>query len=163
MTASRPLITIITPTYNAGKFIEKCIESVQAQTFKNFEHLILDGESVDDTVKLVQQYGQRFTTIKLKVEKDKGVFDAMNKGIGLAQANWLYFLGADDYLYDNDVLRKISEYLLKNEAQLIYGNVFFQNLHRLYDKDFDIEKILKHNICHQSVFYHVSVFKIIGS
>jgi glycosyltransferase involved in cell wall biosynthesis len=162
MHSSSPLITIITPTYNAGKLIGKCIESVQSQSFKNFEHLILDGQSTDDTVNLVKQFQQKYSTIKLTIEKDKGVFDAMNKGIKLARANWLYFLGADDYFYNNDVLENISAYLLKNETQIVYGNVFFQNLHRLYDKDFDIEKILKHNICHQAVFYHAIVFKIIG-
>jgi glycosyltransferase involved in cell wall biosynthesis len=162
MSSSHPLITIITPTYNAGKFISKCIESVQRQTFKNFEHLIMDGESVDDTVKQVLQFKQRYDTIRLEIEKDKGVYDAMNKGILVAKANWLYFLGADDYLYDNNVLKNISEQLLKTDSQIVYGDVFFQNLQRLYDKDFDIEKILTHNICHQAVFYHADVFKMFG-
>ena len=77
MTSPRPFITIITPTYNAGKFIEKCIESVQHQTFKNFEHLILDGVSGDNTVQIVRALQQKYNSIDLKIEKDDGVFDAM--------------------------------------------------------------------------------------
>ena len=163
MSLSQPLITIITPTYNAGKFIRKCIDSVQEQSFRDFEHLILDGQSTDDTVERVHESQQQYSTIRLEIEKDEGVYDAMNKGIQLARANWLYFLGADDYLYDNEVLKNISQYLIANKSQIIYGNVFFKNLHRLFDKGFTIEKILKHNICHQSIFYNSSVFKIIGN
>ncbi|HMH31452.1 MAG TPA: glycosyltransferase family 2 protein [Puia sp.] len=163
MPSVKPLITIITPTYNAGNFIEKCIESVQAQTFGNFEHLILDGISGDDTVKRIQSLQQGDARIRLEIEKDNGVYDAMNKGISLASGDWLYFLGADDYLYEQDSLKRISEFLIGNENQIIYGNVFFENLHRLYDDEFDIEKILTHNISHQAVFYHVSVFRTLSS
>lgn len=159
---SSPFITIITPTYNAIQAIEKCIVSVQLQTFLNYEHLIVDGISTDGTIELIKEIQKKTSNIRLITEKDKGVFDAMNKGIQLAQSDWLYFLGADDFLFDNKVLEDSVAYIVKENTQIIYGDVYFENQKKNYDGSFDIEKILKNNICHQSIFYRQSVFKIIG-
>ncbi|MFI5152556.1 MAG: glycosyltransferase family 2 protein [Chitinophagales bacterium] len=163
MERSGPLISIITPTLNAGQHIGRCLSSVQDQTFRDFEHLILDGGSTDDTIAIVRTYANQYSQIKLRVDKDKGIYDAMNKGIALAVGKWFYFLGADDTLMDSGVLEKLSPLLSESKAQFIYGNVFFQELGRDYDHEFDMEKILKRNICHQAIFYHESVFRTIGN
>jgi glycosyltransferase involved in cell wall biosynthesis len=163
METSGPLISIITPTLNAGQHIGRCLSSVQDQTFRGFEHLILDGGSTDDTIAIVRTYANPYSQIRLRVDKDKGIYDAMNKGIALAVGKWFYFLGADDTLMDSGVLEKLSPLLSESKAQFIYGNVFFQELGRDYDHEFDMEKILKRNICHQAIFYHESVFKTIGN
>jgi len=162
MQHSRPSISIITPTFNAGKHIAQCLSSVQDQTFRNFEHLILDGGSTDGTIDTVKTHVNHHTNIRLYVDRDQGIYDAMNKGIAQAGGDWLYFLGADDALMDSHVLEKMWPFLAQAKAQFIYGNVFFQSLGRDYDHEFDMEKILKRNICHQAIFYHQSIFKIIG-
>ena len=159
-----PLISVITPVYNGEKFIGKCIQKVQQQSFRHFEHIIVDGASADSTVTIVKKYTGDFENVILHSEKDKGIYDAMNKGISLAKGEWLFFLGCDDYFFEDDVLEKVAAFIAANQqSQLIYGNVWYQKLARLYDGAFDIEKILKRNICHQSIFYHKGVFEITGS
>jgi len=138
------------------------MESVHQQYFRDFEHIILDGGSTDDTLKIVADWQLQHPNIRLDTGKDKGVYDAMNKGIAMATGEWLYFLGADDYFYQANSLELIVPFLQKNEARIVYGDVYFESLGRLYDHRFDIEKILKANICHQAVFYHADVFKQIG-
>ena len=155
-------LTIITPTYNAGKYIADCIESVQSQTSRNFDHFIMDGNSIDNTISLVNTYLDKAAHLKLFTGKDGGVFDAMNKGIQSSNSEWLYFLGADDRLYDEKVLENITEYLTTCKADIIYGDVYFEQMQRVYDGPFDMEKILKRNLCHQSAFYHRSVFEKVG-
>jgi glycosyltransferase involved in cell wall biosynthesis len=156
-------ITIITPTYNASQCIAECLDSVQRQTFSDYEHMILDGLSADDTVSLVKEWQKRTDKLRLFSEKDDGIYAAMNKGIHRAAGEWLYFLGADDILYDEKVLEKIVVHLRKGDAQILYGDVFFRNNKKLYDGVFDMEKILKKNLCHQSVFYHRTVFEQAGT
>lgn len=159
-----PLISVITPVYNGEKFIGECIQKVQKQTFRGFEHIIMDGVSKDNTVAIVKKYTGDFQNVILHSEKDKGIYDAMNKGIALAKGEWLFFLGCDDYFFEEDVLEKVAAFIAANpQLQLIYGNVWYEKLARLYDGAFGIEKILKHNICHQSIFYHKKVFEISGS
>lgn len=161
---SHPLISVITPVYNGEKFIEDCIQKVQKQTFRNFEHIIVDGVSTDNTITIVKKYADDLDNVLLHSEKDKGIYDAMNKGISLAKGKWLFFLGCDDYFFGDDVLEKVAACTGSHSwAQLIYGNVWYEKLARLYDGAFDMEKILKHNICHQSIFYHKQVFEIIGN
>ena len=163
MQESRPSLSIITPTFNAEKHIAQCLSSVRDQTFRNFEHLILDGGSTDDTTDIVKAYANQQTNIRLLVEKDEGIYDAMNKGIVQAGGDWLYFLGADDALLNPKVLENVWLILSKSRAQFVYGNVFFQALGRNYDHEFNIEKILKRNICHQAIFYQRSIFETIGN
>jgi glycosyltransferase involved in cell wall biosynthesis len=162
MSSPEVQLTIITPTYNAQDHILQCIESVSRQSFRNYEHLIIDGNSTDQTIRLVKERLHADNRIRFITEKDNGIYDAMNKGIMLAKSKWLYFLGADDSLKDQDTLQNMVGYLTGGYADIIYGNVFFQNLKRIYDHEFPIEKILKRNICHQAIFYHRSVFMKLG-
>jgi glycosyltransferase involved in cell wall biosynthesis len=155
-------ITIITPTFNASGLIDQCLQSVQKQTCRNFEHLIIDGMSTDDTVRLVESAMLKYDNIRLVSEKDKGIYDAMNKGISLSQSDWIYFLGADDSLYQADTFESVKGVLSASRADIIYGNVYFQGLGRVYDHAFSVEKILKRNLCHQSIFYRRTVFGKMG-
>jgi glycosyltransferase involved in cell wall biosynthesis len=162
MSSPEVQLTIITPTYNAQEHILQCMESVSRQSFRNYEHLIIDGNSVDQTVQLIKERIGVNPNIRLISEDDHGIYDAMNKGILLATSKWLYFLGADDTLKEIDTLRNMMGYLGGGYADIIYGNVFFQNLQRIYDHEFTVEKLLKRNLCHQAVFYHRSVFMKLG-
>jgi glycosyltransferase involved in cell wall biosynthesis len=162
MSSAEVQVSIITPTYNAQRCILQCIESVRRQSFRNYEHLIIDGNSADQTVQLIKERMGEDPNIRLISENDQGIYDAMNKGILLAKSKWLYFLGADDSLKDMDTLRNMMGYLTGGYADIVYGNVFFQNMQKIYDHEFTIEKLLKRNICHQAVFYHRSVFMKLG-
>uniref|UniRef100_UPI003B58646C glycosyltransferase n=1 Tax=Noviherbaspirillum sp. ST9 TaxID=3401606 RepID=UPI003B58646C len=91
-----PLISIITVTLNAAKYLEDCITSVINQSSLNIEHLIFDGGSTDGTLEIINKYERHITY--WQSEKDKGIYDAMNKAVKKAKGEWVYFLGADDTL-----------------------------------------------------------------
>jgi glycosyltransferase involved in cell wall biosynthesis len=117
------LVSIVVPTFNARDTLKQCLDSVIGQTFPGKEIIVVDGGSTDGTIDLIKSYGPRIE--RWLSEPDRGVFDAFNKGIGLARGRWLYFLGADDYLYDRDVLLRFAPCLSKQppDARLIYGRV----------------------------------------
>ena len=111
-----PLFSIIIPTFNAGKTLSFCLDSVLIQSFQDFEILIIDAVSSDNTMSIVEEYAAANTAITWISEKDKGIYDAMNKSISLAKGEWLYFLGSDDKLYDAEVLKKIMNSLNENHS-----------------------------------------------
>ena len=92
-----PLITIITVAYNAVKDIENTILSVLNQTYPNIEYIIIDGGSTDGTLDIIKKYEDKISY--WVSEPDKGIYDAMNKGIVKANGDYLFFLGADDKEY----------------------------------------------------------------
>jgi glycosyltransferase involved in cell wall biosynthesis len=135
--------------------LEETILSLINQRFKNFEYIIIDGGSTDGTLDIIKKYEDRFSF--WISEPDKGIYDAMNKGVKYSKGEYVYFLGADDILIDEFVLEKVSE-LLKNKNKLYYGNVIFKKKNMIYDGKFNSFKIVTRNISHQSVFYPKTVF-----
>lgn len=105
-----PKITVITPTYNQGKFIQDTIDSVLNQGYPNLEYLIMDAGSTDDTIKILQKYANQ---IKWVSEHDKGQADAINKGLKRATGDIIAFINSDDYYLPgtfNEVARVFTEY-----------------------------------------------------
>ena len=100
-----PLISIITVVYNGEKTIEQTITSVSEQTYKNIEYIIVDGKSTDGTMQIVSKYKGKIA--KIICEKDKGIYDAMNKGISLAKGDIIGLLNADDF-YEPDAIENIA-------------------------------------------------------
>lgn len=156
------LISIIIPSFNAEAHIRNALNSILNQTNKDFEIVVIDGRSSDGTCRIVQSFQACDSCITLLSEPDKGIYDAMNKGIDMAKGEWLYFLGSDDRLKDSTVLEKINEVLEKSKPDILYGNVMFQPQKIVYDGEFDFSKLLQRNICHQGIFYRKSVFAKIG-
>lgn len=156
-----PLLSVIIPTYNSEKHLCTCLDSIFSQTFKNFEIIAIDGASVDGTIELLKQYSSLHSNFRYLSEKDNGVYDAMNKGIGLAKGEWIYFIGSDDQLHDDNVLEGITSYTGLN-YDVIYGNVDSEMLGGIYDGEFTVEKIFSRNICHQAIFLRKSIFKLTG-
>lgn len=155
--------SIIIPTFNSDSTLLQCINSVILQSFMDFEILILDGVSTDETLNIALRFNDE--RIKIISEPDNGIYDAMNKGIKLAQGEWLFFLGSDDELYDEFVLAKINIEIAQTNRKIIYGNVKivgnagWATDGQIYDGVFNLNKLLEYNICHQAIFYHSSVFK----
>lgn len=159
---AQPLISIITVVYNGAATLEKTIQSVLAQTYNSFEYIIVDGGSTDGTLVILDTYRPHIA--KYVSEPDKGVYDAMNKGIGMASGNWLFFLGADDILYDNEVLASVAGALgVASPPDLLYGNVVSPSYKGVYDGEFTFEKLLNKNISHQAIFYKRQLFDRIGN
>ena len=145
--------SIIIPTYNSAKVIKHCLDSIIEQTYKDYEILVMDGCSKDETVQIVLSY--KDNRIKVYSKPDKGIYDAMNKGIDIAMGDWLLFLGSDDYLYKDDVLLNVLPYL-SNDLDVIYGEVesHWSELHR---GKWTLAKI-EANRCHQAIFYNRRFF-----
>ena len=105
MTESIPTFSIITVTYNAEATIKATLLSVQQQTYRHIEHLIIDGASKDNTLNIINRYKNKNT--RVISEPDKGLYDAMNKGIRLATGAYICFLNAGDTFHENNTLEKI--------------------------------------------------------
>lgn len=105
---SSPLISVVTVSFNAAKTIRRTIESVLSQTYPTFEYLLVDGGSTDGTLDILESYGPRLTFTS---EPDRGIYDAMNKGIARARGDWIHLLNADDWYVDHDALSRAVPHL----------------------------------------------------
>jgi glycosyltransferase involved in cell wall biosynthesis len=158
-----PLFSIIIPTFNASKTVDKALDSIVSQTFKNVEVLIQDGKSTDQTVGIAETYKEKITQLHITSESDTGIYDGMNKALKRASGEYVYFMGSDDTLYTPDVLKEIGYELLENPVDVIHGDVFSSRFNGRYDGPFTHEKIVRQNICHQAMFMRRSVFDLIGT
>ena len=119
----KPLISVITVVLNGAKYLEDCILSVIGQTYDHVEYILIDGGSTDGSLDIMKKYEH---AIDYWVsEPDRGIYDAMNKGISLSSGDWICVLGADDYLSRNDVLAKMTSHLTgcDSTVKLVYGSV----------------------------------------
>lgn len=158
-----PRISIIIPCYNGEQLLAECLDGVLAQEYDDKEIIIVDGASADGTLEIIKKYSAEHSGIRWISERDGGVYDAMNKGIGLATGEWLYFLGADDRFYDTRVLAAVFSTGQAAASDLLYGDVEFRYSKRIYDGPFDLRRLLfESNICHQAAFYRRSVFEKVG-
>jgi glycosyltransferase involved in cell wall biosynthesis len=120
-----PKLSIITVTYNAERFLEKTIQSIEEQTFKNKEYIIVDGLSKDNTTGIIRSYPHVVSS--WISEKDQGLYDAMNKAIRMAKGEYLMFLNAGDLLFDKSTLSRIFDNFRKED--LIYGDTSIIDQH----------------------------------
>lgn len=116
-------ISIITATYNSEAHIADCVRSVNSQTYDNIEHIIIDGASKDNTVKIIEETPNRVA--KIVSEPDKGIYDAMNKGINLATGDVIGILNSDDFFTSNDVTETVADAFNNNDIDALYGDVHF--------------------------------------
>ncbi|MGN0861632.1 MAG: glycosyltransferase family 2 protein, partial [Candidatus Spyradosoma sp.] len=114
-----PKFSVITVCRNAEKTIERTIRSVIAQTYPNKEFVVVDGASKDGTLGIIEKYREQIDVFVS--EPDKGIYDAMNKAVSLATGDYVIFINADDYLYDENVLRRASEV---PEADFLFGGQY---------------------------------------
>jgi len=116
------VITIITVVYNGVEFIERTIQSVASQTHKYIEYIIIDGGSTDGTVDIIKAYKDNITY--WVSEPDKGIYDAMNKGIRAATGDWINFLNAGDTFAGNDTISNIFAGNNYDEVDVVFGNSY---------------------------------------
>lgn len=149
----KPLISIITVVYNGEKYLEETIQSVINQTYDNLEYIIIDGGSTDGTLDIVRKYEDKIDY--WVSEKDKGIYDAMNKGIRVINGGWVLFLGADDKLFQPETISKIP-FDSFNHKSLIYADVLYDTGLKVVSY-FGFSTFLHNTIHHQSAFYSKSV------
>ncbi|WP_299017202.1 glycosyltransferase family 2 protein [uncultured Polaribacter sp.] len=153
-------MSIIIPSYNCDLTLKKCLDSIVKQTFIDYEVLILDNKSKDNTLSIARSF--KDNRIKIFSETDSGIYDAMNKGIHLAEGDWLYFLGSDDSFYEETTLEKIFEWKDFKKYDVVYGNVSSPRFNGVYAGKFTYLRLENQNICHQAIFFNRKVFRIIG-
>lgn len=158
-------ISIITINYNNRNGLQKTIDSVITQTFKDFEWIIIDGGSTDGSKKLIEEYSQYITY--WVSEPDKGIYNAMNKGIKIAKGEYLLFLNSGDWLLKNNILEKISVYLWKTD--IVFGyvarviNNIMTNLTGFLTKDnITLSDLYYQTIPHQATFFRKELFTKFG-
>jgi glycosyltransferase involved in cell wall biosynthesis len=116
-------ISIITVCYNSAATIRDTIESVLVQDYPNVEYIIVDGASKDDTLSIVQSYGSRIA--KVISEKDKGIYDAMNKGVHAATGDLIGILNSDDFYADSRVLSDVAAAISASGADALYADLVY--------------------------------------
>lgn len=117
---SRPMISVITITYNAAETLPLTMESVAEQTFADFEHVVVDGASTDETIMIARQMGT--PGLRIISERDKGLYDAMNKGLKLARGRYLLFLNSGDRFHSPDTLEHYAAAISANAPDIVYGD-----------------------------------------
>ena len=156
-------LSIITVCYNAEKTITNTIESILEQTYRNFEYIVIDGNSTDSTYKIVCTYDEKFKKRGIKYyhfsEPDKGIFDAMNKGIYFAHGKYINFMNSDDRFHNSEVLEMVFEKQMT--ADVVYGDTFRISKFECWETKSDSIELMKWNMpfCHQSSFTKTSIMK----
>lgn len=121
-------ISIITASYNSSKTIEDSINSVLKQSYADIEYIIIDGGSKDGTTDIIKKYEPEFNgRLKWISEKDKGIYDAMNKGIGMATGEIVGILNSDDFFTSEDVISEVNNTFEKYNPDAVYGDIHFVN------------------------------------
>ena len=155
MNRNKKLLSIICPSYNVEGCIRFLIESVICQTSNNYEFIIVDGGSTDNTVSILEEYNDR---IKFVSEKDNGIYDAMNKGVNLSSGEWLYFIGADDSLYTPDVIDRIEQHLYDDSIDVLLCKIQEPKV-GILDSDLNYKMMFKNFVNHQGAIYRKRIFE----
>ena len=154
------MISIIVVSLNTAKKFKKTVKSILKQSIKNYELIIVDGGSTDETKKYIHKYKKSFN--KVISESDKGIYDAMNKGIKNASREWIYFLNSGDIFFSNNTLKKIINILRKKKFfDAVIGHSYIQKGDIKY-KSFR-KKISNDSLCssfsHQAAFVKTKLMK----
>lgn len=160
----KPLVSIITVCYNAAGTLAATLDSVRAQTWRPLESVVVDGGSKDGTQAIVARYADVTSTVVS--EPDTGIYDAMNKGIGLARGEIIHFLNADDSFVDEGVVEAaVRVFMAEPEVDLVFGDAVYRttggNLLRQF-KRVNARNLLYGDLCHQVVFVRKCVFERFG-
>lgn len=159
------LFSIITVVFNSKKELERTVHSIQNQSYKNFEHIIIDAQSTDDTLAFIKSLS--FKNLKYLSEEDDGIYDGMNKGMELARGDYMLFLNAADTFANENILEDVAKSIEYRQPKIIYGgvNIYSENgkfITHLNPFEFSKENLNKYGsrvVCHQSIFVHTSIKK----
>ena len=150
-------VSIIVVSLNTKKKFIKTINSIKNQIYKNYEIIVVDGKSNDGTVRIIKK--NEFKINKFLIERDEGIYDAMNKGIKIASGEWIIFLNSGDIFFDNFVLKKVNKLLMSN-VDLLFGDTLINNEFLYLAKAQKVSKNISNMpFCHQSVLCKSSLLK----
>ena len=160
-----PMFSIIIPTLNVATTLRVCLDSIARQTCTDFELVVVDGGSTDGTLDITKSFTSHLgARLIIHCGTDQGVYDAMNRGVGLATGTWVLFLGGDDSLYETGTLSEVASFIAEHErSDLVYGDVIMRSTSFRRGGVFDLDTLLlRSNISHQAIFYRRELFDSIG-
>lgn len=158
MSEKKPFVTVVTICFNAEKSIRQTIESVLNQVYRPIEYIVIDGGSTDMTLSIIKSYQSKFEAAgiiyRFVSEKDKGIYDAMNKGAGLALGDWVNFMNAGDYFSSSNVLFDLFDEFYTSEVKVLYGDTIKSySCGQFLMRVKPLKRLNRRMIfCHQSVF-----------
>lgn len=163
-------LSIITINCNNAEGLEKTLKSVSSQTFRDFEYVVIDGASTDNSVEVIKKYETQFAHFKLVSEPDTGIYNAMNKGIRLAEGDYIQILNSADCIAAPDVTEKMLAALKKaGNPAILYGNMIkcFSDGHRMVDRCFAGQEItmlgmFTGTLNHDPAYIHRDLFEKYG-
>lgn len=153
-------ISIVTICYNVADDLNKTIHSVASQTYTNIEYIIVDGNSSDNSLKVIHEH--EHTISKWISEPDKGIYDAMNKGIDMSTGDWIIFMNAGDLFYNQTIIEKLCDKLYDPSVGIVYGDVeldfgkpgkLLRSLQSFKEEDVTFE------LCHQGLMTRADILK----
>ena len=156
----KPLVSIITVVYNGEKFLEETIQSVISQTYENVEYIIIDGGSTDGTLDIIKRYEDKIDY--WISEKDKGIYDAMNKGIDVASGEIMGLINADDWYEKDTINTVIKNYSGDKNFDIFHGNLNYINKsEKIYKPNFSHRKMLLQgmSLYHPTCFVKRSIYE----
>lgn len=159
MSAPPPLLSVVVVCKNPGPRLVATLESIWAQRWVQPELIVIDGGSTDGTVVWLER--QRAQLTALVSEPDRGVYEAMNKGVARTGGDWVLFLGADDRLFGDTILSEMSEWLTKTEAGVVVGEAVYDD-GRTYRLRSRVRPLARNFIHHQASFYRRTLFAEAG-
>ena len=155
--AKKPLITVITVVFNGEKTIEKTINSIINQTYDNIEYILIDGASTDNTLDIIKKYEDKIDY--WQSEPDKGIYDAMNKGIRLALGDYIALLNADDW-YELNTCEIVSKKIQLNHQDVYYGVLnYYENEQLIKVEGYTVNLLPYGMIAHPTCFIKNDVYK----
>ena len=155
---NQPFISIIITVLNGAKTIEKCLTSLVDQSFTNFDVVIVDGGSVDQTIPIINS--SPLINKQVHVIRGIGLYAGLNAGVKLATGQWVYFMGCDDELYSNDTLEEVAGILQSSvfNHKVLVGNVHYQQSGSIYRAKFGSPFLMGYQVHHQGMFYDRHIF-----
>jgi glycosyltransferase involved in cell wall biosynthesis len=166
----RPLISVLISLFNGAATLDRAVESVLCQNYTNRELIVMDGGSTDGGVELLRRLGPSISY--WESQPDRGIYHALNKALAKARGEWIYVLGADDFLWDETVFARISGHLRKAfpEYRVVYGRANFMSasgeILEILGEPWEVFRrrfLQGFMIPHQAVFHHRSLFEVHGS
>lgn len=151
------LFSVIIPSYNCGPKLGATIESVLSQTPGLYEIIVIDGGSTDGTLDVIRKFERH---LKYVSEPDRGLYDAMNKGVAMSAGKYVVILGGGDKLRDG-ALGRVAK-LLPDEPSFAYGDAYLERHGVLMGGSMERADFIRTNICHQAIFYERTVFELLG-
>lgn len=153
------MVSIVVATYNSQSTLSICLDSILSQSLQDWECIIVDGLSKDKTLQIIKSYADKDYRFRIVSEKDKGIFDALNKGVKLAKGEWIYVLGSDDILVSDGLERLVN---CSKGYDIVYGNTIdkYPNGVKRFPQSKDFHLVVKNMFCsHQALIMRKDVIE----